>query len=146
MINLDKVGITADVEQAIIERLLPLFPAFVVEAYPDDPDTYNLMHNKGAILVTFKGSQRTKDSASFCGYKESNCFFNIFVLSRNLRAREMHQGCYGALEILKLSLEEWQPETIEECDSFEFIQDSFIEKVNSVSIYGSLFKTVIRGI
>ena len=142
--NSEAFGQIAEIENSIIDRLRPLLKDFNVEAYPDNPDSYDLKHNKGAVLVSLKSKNRINDSESFCGYKESFCYFNVFILCRHLRAKDAHQGIYDALEIAEHALDDWQPE-LDNCDCFEFMQGGFISKGENVFIYGALFKILVRG-
>ncbi len=73
-----------------------------VEAFPDSPKDYNLMHNNGAVLVAYKG--RVVEEVTDCGLESNELEFVVSFLFRNLRKRDAHQGVYGALEIAQASL------------------------------------------
>ncbi|MEB4590025.1 Gp37 family protein [Candidatus Thiothrix sp. Deng01] len=92
----------AGIEEAIVEALKMELTIAHVEAFPDQPRDYNLMHNKGAVLVAYKG--REKELVSDCGLGCSNYEFVVSFLFRNLRVREGHAGIYEALELAEDAL------------------------------------------
>jgi hypothetical protein len=134
--NRQAVGKIARFERAIIERLKPEFPSAVVDAWPDTPEQYQLLHNKGAVLVSYRGRSAVEEQSFCCNGRVLT--FNIIVIFRNLRQRDAHQGVYDALEILDNSLTDWEPE-IEGCGAFEFVRDGFTREDAGVWMYSANF-------
>lgn len=92
----------AETESQIVELLKDALPLVNVEAFPDNPTEYKLLHNKGAVLVAYKG--RSSESVTDCGLSCSEYEFNVNFLFRNLRQRDGHQGVYPSLETAESAL------------------------------------------
>lgn len=140
--NREAVGIIAQIESAMVDRLKLAMPDIVVDAYPESPDKYQTLHNKGAVLVSYRNRNRIEDSATFCGLNESECFFNINILIRHLRQRDANQGAYDLLELIEEELHEWEP-GIDGCGAFEFVRDGFIREDGGLWMYGMVFKLTV---
>lgn len=54
------------VENAIIEKLKLSFPEILVEGFPDKPSEFILLHQIGALLVHYQGSNYTSTQALEC--------------------------------------------------------------------------------
>ena len=89
-------------ESAIVVAIKEALPLVNVEAFPDKPDAYSLMHNKGAVLVAYQGRNVLHESG-YC-LAESELEFVVSFLFRNLRKRDAHQGIYDSLLVAESAL------------------------------------------
>lgn len=98
MIEALEAALLAQVEQL----MAPL--GLKVEPFPDDPDTYQMNHPKGAVLVVFKESTYGAELATDGGVQPRELTYDLVVLIRNLRR---HQGAYAVLEALRSGMAGW---------------------------------------
>lgn len=90
--------IVADLEAAMVERLRTDMPDFLVEPFPDVPSKFQMLHPKGAILVSYDHEQNTIPS----GQQQGNLIeYEINIIVRNLRGPN---GAYEAIARARQSI------------------------------------------
>lgn len=98
----DPLGTTImALEQAIVDRLKAHITQVAVESYPDDPREYRLRHQRGALLVGYRGADYGGRLDVERVDQERTQSFDIVVLARGL-AR--HGGAYEHLEAARFTL------------------------------------------
>ncbi len=133
--NREATGLIARIEAAIVARLQAELPGMKVDAWPDDMGRYQLLHNKGAVLVSYRG--RSQSSADWCPGSRL-LSFAVTVAARNLRQRDAHQGVYDMLEAVESAIDEWNP-GIPGADAFMFVRDSFAGEDSGIWTYTAMF-------
>lgn len=118
----------AEIEAEIVDALKASLPLVQVEAFPDQPRDYNLMHSRGAVLVAYKGRER--EVLTGCGMANNDYQFVVSFLFRNLRARDAHQGIYDALELAEGAL----------TDIATLKNERFVNFENGVWEYSQLYR------
>lgn len=86
------------IESAIIEKLKSDIPDLSVEPFPDNVKDYELIHPKGAVLVSYEGSNYTNPRLE---QQARMIEFDVIVIVRNLRS---HLGAYDTLERVRQSI------------------------------------------
>lgn len=87
-----------EIENAIIEKLKTDITDLAVEPFPDNVKDYNLIHPKGAVLVSYEGSNYTNPRLE---QQARMIEFDVIVVVKNLRS---HLGAYETLERVRQSL------------------------------------------
>lgn len=84
-----------DVESAVIAKLRTALPELSVEAFPENPSEYELIHPLGSILVQYDGSTFTQNKVSNgAAVQIRSLRFVLALVLRNLRDSG---GCYEIL-------------------------------------------------
>lgn len=83
------------IEATLVADLQTALPAIPVEAYPDNPDRYDFIHEVGACLVRYEGG---RFSDPFTMDDLDDLAFNITLLARSLRG---HEGAYTFLSAIR---------------------------------------------
>ncbi|MBP5706456.1 MAG: hypothetical protein J6W76_04150, partial [Spirochaetales bacterium] len=89
------------VENAIIEKLKLSFPEILVEGFPDKPSEFILLHQIGALLVHYQGSNYTSTQALGFVTQVNQKEFSVTIVTRNLRN---NNGAYEYLDNVKAVL------------------------------------------
>ena len=110
------------VENAIIEKLKLSFPEILVEGFPDKPSEFILLHQIGALLVHYQGSNYTSTQALGFVTQVNQKEFSVTIVTRNLRN---NNGAYEYLDNVKAVLSGFQ---IDECTSLIPTKDYFISE------------------
>lgn len=100
MSGLVETTITA-LEQGIVSRLQAKVQGVAIEAFPDDPARYRLVHQVGALLVCYRGADYGGLMAADAVVQERTLLFDVHVLTRQLSG---HRGAYVYLEAARLAL------------------------------------------
>lgn len=87
---------TLDMIDATVARLRAKLPALAVEYFPEDPDTYRLNHPKGALLVTYAGSDFGATADITHVMQPRLVKLSVTVILRQLNGRG------GAIDVLDL--------------------------------------------
>lgn len=87
----------ADIENALVARLLEPLKPLVVESFPGDPQGYRLGSKKGAVLVVYQGSRRSPSRDRAVIAQERTMLFDLVVMVRDLRS---HIGAYPVLKTI----------------------------------------------
>ena len=122
-----------NVENAIIERLKTSFPEILVEGFPDKPSEFILLHQIGALLVHYQGSNYTSTQALGFVTQVNQKEFSVTIVTRNLRN---NNGAYEYLDNVKAVLSGFQ---IDECTSLIPTKDYFISENKGIWQYGINF-------
>lgn len=84
-----------DIETALIAKLREALPELSIEAFPERPEDYELLHPLGAVLVQYDGSTYGDNRLSNGGVAQVRTLrFSVVYLVRNLRDSS---GCYDVL-------------------------------------------------
>lgn len=118
-----------EIEKAIVERLAAQLAGVKVEAFPDKPDTYNMHHPKGAVLVAFGRSTYSQPRATDLVVQERRIEWDITLVMRNLRD---HAGAYDVLDAVRLILTGWQPPA---CRKMMPVREQFLDQRQGVWTY-----------
>lgn len=95
----------ADLERAIVERLAEA-TSVEVAAFPDSPDAYRVLHQRGAILVGYRGMEAVQPPRLSRLTQVARARWQVTVLARSLRR---HDGAYELLEMVRSRLLGWSP-------------------------------------
>jgi len=87
-----------EIENAIINKLKIDIQDLAVEPFPDNVEDYKLLHPKGAILVSYEGSNYTNPQIE---QQIRLLEFDVIVIVRNLRS---YLGAYEILDRVRQSL------------------------------------------
>lgn len=90
-----------ETETALINKLAELFPQFRVDAYPDNPENYRLVHPTGALLVRYAGEVTEDTGIQQALVQFERSVWNVVVVSRGLRS---HAGAYPVIDAVKEGL------------------------------------------
>ena len=96
-----------EIEAALVARIAERIPDLHVAAFPDKPESFNLHHPAGAVLVAFGRETYSRPRALDVIVQERRIEWDISILTRNLRT---HVGAYEVLDALRLALTGWRPE------------------------------------
>jgi len=84
-----------EIQDAIIAKLTSALPELSVEAFPEKPEEYELLHPLGAVLVQYDGSAYSANRIGNGGVSQVRTLrFSVVYLVRNLRDAA---GCYDVL-------------------------------------------------
>lgn len=97
----------AEVERDIVARLSMPSPGVEVAPFPDSPDLYRMLHQRGAILVAYRGLEATAPVRLHRIVQTARARWQVVVLARNLRH---HDGAYQLLELVRQRLQGWSPQ------------------------------------
>ena len=81
-------------EETIVNALKDAITYLHIEAYPDQPLTYNLKHHKGAVLVRFDGAEGDEPVEWSNEYQVRRYRWAIVVA---IKDRSGHEGVYETL-------------------------------------------------
>lgn len=87
-----------EIESAIVDKLKIDIQDLAVEPFPDSVKDYELLHPKGAVLVSYEGSNYTNPRIE---QQARMLEFDVIVIVRNLRS---HLGAYETLDRVRQSL------------------------------------------
>lgn len=84
------------IETALIAKLGTALPELEVQAFPEKPEEYDLIHPVGACLVQYDGSEFSGNSVGNGAVAQVRRLrFSVVYLVRNLRDSS---GCYALLQ------------------------------------------------
>ncbi len=84
------------IESALITKLGTALPELEVQAFPEKPEEYGLLHPVGAALVQYDGSEFSGNAVGNGGVAQVRKLrFSVVYLVRNLRDSS---GCYDVLQ------------------------------------------------
>lgn len=92
---------TKELEEELVSKLSTVFPDLLVESYPDViGEDYDLLHEKGAILICWNGVTEIKRDLALQSFSDE---FEIAVLSRS---RSGPDGVLGIIDNIRKSVNE----------------------------------------
>lgn len=130
----------ADIEQAIIERLKAKTQGLLIEGFPEKPSEYKLMHSKGALLVSYAGSQFSETKSTDIIYQERRVEFDITVAMKHLRN---HEGAYAYLDAVRIALTGYR---IAGCSKMYPTKEGFLSIENGIWQYSITFAMTMPAI
>lgn len=111
---------TLQIIDAVVERLRAKLPALAVEYFPEQPADYRLNHPRGALLVSYAGSQfgDTVDTAVIA--QPRTVKLSITVVLRQLNGRG---GAVDVLDLVRLTLVGFRPP---DCRKARVVSEKFL--------------------
>lgn len=127
-----------DFEKAIIDKLKENITDMAVEAYPDNPDTYKLIHPKGAILVHYSGSKFLNPMYEEVIIQERKINYDIIIVAKSLRG---NGGIYETMDKVRETLTGFKNQ-----DTLKMypIDEEYIHQDNGLWQYGMRFETRVK--
>jgi len=92
------------IEAAIIDRLRSRIQDVVVDAYPDKPESYQLKHPAGALLVRYTGSRFGPPDPTDVVAQQQTVTVEVVSLVRNLHKLGDHAGLLDLLDAVRTAL------------------------------------------
>lgn len=111
---------TLQIIDAVVERLRAKLPALAVEYFPEQPADYRLNHPRGALLVSYAGSQfgDTVDTAVIA--QPRTVKLSVTVVLRQLNGRG---GAVDVLDLVRLVLVGFRPP---DCRKTRVVSEKFL--------------------
>lgn len=100
------MGVTKQITDAVLDRLKTMFPAMAVEYFPDRPETYNLLHPVGALLISYGGGKFSPPEDTFYAVQHRGVKVVVNSLLRQLNGST---GIMEQLDMLRLALAGFRP-------------------------------------
>lgn len=122
-------------DKAICDRLKVRIPGLAVESFPDNPETFRLMHAAGALLVQYVGGDYEEDDDLSHVGQARELRFNVHVLARSLAG---HQGAYVHLEAVRLALGGYRVPAFKK---LRLQRERFVSRKEGVWIYATTVRT-----
>lgn len=130
----------AEIEQAIIERLMAKIQGLLIEGFPEKPSEYKLMHPKGALLVSYAGSTFSEPKSTDIVSQDRKVEFDIAVIMRHLRN---HEGVYAYLEAVRIALTGYR---IPGCGKMYPTREEFLDESDGIWQYRMTFAMTMPAI
>lgn len=90
-----------ELEEGILARLRATISGLEIASFPDDPLNYRLKHQRGALLVCFRGAKYGASETLDEVTQLRTLTFDIHVITRQLQG---HDGSYRHLEAARAAL------------------------------------------
>jgi hypothetical protein len=146
-----------ELETAIVTKIKEALPDLLVEAYPDHPSSFKMIHPKGAILVHYSGSRFLPSLFEEVIVQERKVSYDLILLNRSLRS---NGGIYDTMDKVREALTGFQvavPLTSEGEDplrtnvlplatKFYPLEEEFILEENGLWQYGMRFECFTKQI
>ncbi len=97
---------TLQIIDAVVDRLKVKLPQLAVEYFPDRPAEYRLNHPRGALLVSYPGSQFGDTVDVTCIAQPRTVKLSVTVLLRQLNGRG---GAVDVVDDVRRALVGWRP-------------------------------------
>lgn len=123
------------IENEIIEQLEDNISDLKVEGFPEKPNEYQLLHPKGAVLVSYTKSIFDEQSGFESIQQTEEMEFAILLMVRGLRDKN---GAYTYIDTIKDALTGFQPTG---CTKMFPTDIGFLKEENAVWYYTMGFKT-----
>jgi len=94
----------AQVEAAVLGRLQERIDTVAVDAYPDRPETYQLKHASGAVLVRYAGSRFGEPEPTDVVAQTQTITIEAVTMVRNLHKLGDHAGLLDLLHAVRAAL------------------------------------------
>lgn len=98
----------AQIESAILDRLKAQIAGIEIDAYPDQPETYQLKHPAGAVLIRYARSHFDKHEPTDVVIQDQILAMECVVLVRNLHKLGDHAGLLNLLTTVRQALTGYQ--------------------------------------
>jgi hypothetical protein len=119
-----------DLETAIVNKLKDALSDLLVEAYPDHPSSFKMIHPKGAVLVHYSGSKFLPSLFEEVIVQERKVSYDLILLNRSLRG---NGGIYDTMDKVRETLTGFQTE---DTTKFYPLEEEFILEENGLWQYG----------
>lgn len=127
-----------DLESAIVNKLKAALPNLLVEAYPDNPSSFKMIHPKGAVLVHYSGSKFNPSLFEEVIVQERKLTYDLIILNRSLRG---NSGIYETMDKIREALTGFQ---YDDTTKFYPIDEEFILEENGLWQYGMRFESFTK--
>lgn len=127
-----------DLETAIVNKLKVALPDLLVEAYPDNPSSFKMIHPKGAVLIHYSGSKFNPSLFEEVIVQERKLTYDLIVLNRSLRG---NSGIYETMDKIREALTGFQ---YDDTTRFYPIDEEFILEENGLWQYGMRFESFTK--
>lgn len=111
---------TLQIIDALVVRLKAKLPQLAVEYFPDKPTEYRLNHPRGALLVSYLGSQFDKTVDVTYIAQPRTVKLSVTVILRQLNGRG---GAVDVVDDVRRALIGWQPP---DCRKVWAVSDKFL--------------------
>lgn len=129
-----------DFEKAIIDKLKDNITDVAIEAYPDNPDTYKLIHPKGAILVHYSGSKFMPSLYDEVIIQQRKLTYDIIILAKSLRG---NGSIYETMDKVRETLTGFK---YQDAIKMYPIDEEYIHQENGLWQYGMRFESRVKHI
>lgn len=109
-----------EIENLITEHLKENISDLHIEGFPEKPDTFNLIHPKGAILIHYQGGTYASTNSTSSIIQEKKLEFSATVVMRHLRSND------GAYEVLDKVRELLLGFKIDGCSKISMLKENFL--------------------
>lgn len=92
-------------EGGVLARLEAQLDGIAIEAFPDKPGSYRLLHQVGALLVCYRGAKYGGLLDTDATIQKRDMQVDVHVLTRGLAG---HQGAYAWIEAVRTVLIGWK--------------------------------------
>lgn len=127
-------------ETAIVNKLKQALPDLLIEAYPDHPSSFKMIHPKGAVLVHYSGSKFLPSLFEEVIVQERKVSYDLIILNRSLRG---NGGIYDTMDKVREALTGFQTE---DTTKFYPLEEEFILEENGLWQYGMRFESFTKHI
>lgn len=132
------------IEQDIVTRLKAIVAPnneVEIQAFPDNPNEYNLIHPGGALLVRFNGiAYQTPDPNNQKFLTQDGLFQWIIVeMQRNLSLKGANQGVYELIESVRAALTGYTISTLSDASVMYPTGVQFVSEDQGKWVYQSSF-------
>ncbi|ARU23670.1 hypothetical protein RSSE_c3287 [Ralstonia solanacearum] len=111
---------TLEIIDALVQRLKAKLPQLAVEYFPDKPADYRLNHPRGALLVSYLGSQFDKTVDVTYIAQPRTVKLSVTVILRQLHGRG---GAVDVVDDVRRALIGWKPP---DCRKVWAVSDKFL--------------------
>ncbi|MGE1004211.1 Gp37 family protein (plasmid) [Ralstonia syzygii subsp. celebesensis] len=111
---------TLQIIDAVVQRLKTKLPLLAIEYFPDKPAEYRLNHPRGALLVSYLGSQFDKTADVTYIAQPRTVKLSITVILRQLNGRG---GAVDVADDVRRALIGWRPP---DCRKVWAVSDKFL--------------------
>lgn len=128
------------IENEIIAHLEGSISSLKIEGFPEKPNEYQLIHPKGAILVSYTNSSFDEQSGFESIQQTEEMEFALLLMIRGLRDKN---GAYTYIDTIKNVLTGFEPTG---CTKIFPTDISFLREENAVWYYTMGFKTSLENV
>ena len=106
--------------EAVLARLRERIPQLQVEYFPEKPSEYRLNHPRGALLLSYVGSQFGDSVDSQYVAQEQRVRISVTLVMRQLNGKG---GALDALDVVRAALVGFRPP---DCQALHMVRESFV--------------------
>lgn len=129
------MSLVKNAEDLLLAALTTALPEFAVEAFPERPADYSLLHPLGAVLVQYDGSTFGANQLNGAVAQPRSLRFVVVVIMRNLRDQS---GCYDVLSRITQALASLRsPHLVAGATQ---LSESFLSEAQGVWMYAQVWE------